>query len=227
MESLPYQMENGLLFVRLGEERALVCTGVADSMSSRGQLTLEGRSFATKSQTLRMTPTSLSAEIGSRVDALLGADILSRFDYRFNPFRQELSVSTDEIHPYGYAAHLNLFRSIPIISVWVNSKETPMFFNTGSRLTFLAPEIAARFPQVGAARVFYPGIGWFQTPVHRVLIWMSGNDVELEVGIPPAALLETLRSAHSSGLLGCDVFQGPGVFLASRRREVIWFWHDY
>lgn len=227
MQTFPYQIENGNLIIQVDGLRAVVQTGTPDSMCTCGSLTLDGKQYATRHQTLRMTPAMLSRELGVEVDAMIGSDILSRMDYRINPFRQELFCSHDEIHPYGYAAHFNLFRSLPVVRVWVEARETSVLFNTGSRLTYLAPEIAQNFPTVGSTRAFYPGLGWFETPLHRVLIWMSGNDVELDVGLPPPPLLSTMQAARTRGVLGCDVFLGPGVFLASRRREVIWFWHDY
>jgi hypothetical protein len=227
MESLPYQIINGRLFIEPNGIRALVSTGTADSMCTCGEILIEGKSFPVKQQSLRTTPAALAKAVDTPLDALLGADILSHFDYRINPFRKEIAFSTEEIHPYGYAAHLNLYRSVPIISVWIEAHETPVFFNTGAKTSLFIPEITLRFPQVGVSREFYPGIGWFETPLHRILIWMSGNDVELDVGIPPASLITTLQSTHTLGVLGSDIFKGPGVFLASRRREVIWFWHDY
>lgn len=227
MQTFPYQIENGYLVIDVDGIRAVVSTGTPDSMCTCGTLQLEGREYPVKQQTLRMTPAALSKELGIHVDALLGADILSRMDYRVNPFRKEIFFSLDEIHPYGYAAHFNLYRSVPVVSVWVEAREVPVFLNTGSQMTYLLPEVAKQYPQVGQTRAFYPGLGWHETPLHRVLIWMSGNDVELDVGLPPPALMSTLQAAHAQGILGCDVFLGPGVFLASRRREVIWFWHDY
>ncbi len=227
MQSYPFEIINGLCFIQLDGKKVLVSTGTPESMCWCGDLVFEGRSFRIKHQTLRMNPDSLSEALGTPVDALLGADILSRFDYRISPFSREITVSTDEIHPYGYAYHFDLYRSVPVVSIWVDSKETKVFFNTGSRITCLIPEIVKKYPKVGDTRVYYPGIGWFSTPLHRILIWMSGNDVELDVGIPPDALMPTLASMRAEGVLGCDVLLGPGVFLASRRREVIWFWHDY
>ena len=227
MEIYPYQIENGHLLIQLGKIRALDSTGTTDSMCSSAELAVAGKVFKVKQQTLRMSVPTLSTEIDTRLDALIGADILSMFDYRINPFRKELMLSTEETHPYGYAAHIHLYRGVPIVSIWVDSKEAQVFFNTGSRLTYLVPEIACRFPLVGKTRAFYPGIGWWETPLYRILIWMSGNDVELDVGLPPDQLLTTLQLTHTLGVIGCDIFDGPGVFLASRRREVIWFWHDY
>lgn len=227
MEVFPYSIENGFCLIRIGEKPILISTGVPESMCTCGEFTLENKVFKTKQHSLRMSPPQLSKEIGVEIDGVLGADFLTRFDYRFNPFTKEFWISQEEIHPYGYASHFDLYRSVPIVSVWVESRETKVFFNTGSQHTLLIPEIATRFPQVGKTKAFYPGVGWYETPLHRILIWMSGNDVELDVGLPPSSLLAMMQSTHSKGILGCDVFQGPGVFLASRRREVIWFWHDY
>lgn len=227
MESYPYNQVKNYLIIESGGHRLLVGSGVPDSMCTCGEIIIEGKSFLAKKHSLRMTPEQFSEAVGVPLDGLLGADILSHFDYRINPFRQDISFSRDEVHPYGYAAHFELYRSVPIVSIWIGPREIPVFFNTASRMTFLSPEIASNFPQVGKASVFYPGIGHFETPVHRVLVWLSGSDTELEVGIPPSPLLLTMKMTHTLGILGCDIFHGPGVFLASRRREVIWFWHDY
>jgi hypothetical protein len=227
METWSYQINNGRLFIEPHGIRAMISSGTAYSMCTCREIVIEGRTFPVKQQSLRIAPATLAKAVDTPLDALIGADILSYFDYRINPFRKEIAFSADEIHPYGYAAHINLYRSVPIISVWIEAHEIPVFFNTGSKISLFISEIASRFPQVGTSREFYPGVGWFETPLHRILIWMSGNDVELDVGIPPASLITTLQSTHTMGVLGSDIFKGPGVFLASRRREVIWFWHDY
>lgn len=227
MQTFPYEIEKGNLIISVDGLRAVIHTGTPDSMCTCGSLTLDGREYPTRHQTLRMTPAALSRELGIEVDAMIGADILSRMDYRINPFRRDIFMSHDEIHPYGYAAHFNLFRSLPVVSIWIDSRETTVLFNTGSQLTYLLPEIATQYPQVGTCRAYYPGLGWHETSLHRILIWMSGNDVELDVGLPPPSLVSTLQAAHALGVVGSDIFRGPGVFLASRRREVIWFWHDY
>lgn len=227
MESYPYHQSKNYLIIESGGLRFMIGTGVPDSMCTCGEVSIEGKSYPTHKQSLRMTTQQLSETIGIPLDGLLGADILSRFDYRINPFRKDVSFSLDEWHPYGYAYHFELYRSVPIVSIWIGPKEVPVFFNTASSMTFLAPEIASQYPLVGTSTVFYPGVGWFETPVHRVLVWLSGSDTELDVGIPPAALQITMKMTHTRGILGCDIFHGPGVFLASRRREIIWFWHDY
>jgi len=227
MEKFPYQIKNGLIFIETNGIQCLVSTGTPESMCNCGEIKIDERVFQVKQQTLRMSPNMLSEAINTPLDAVIGADILSRFDYRLNPFTSEILLSTDEIHPYGYASHFKLYRSVPIVEVCVGTTNLNVYFNTGSPISYMIPEIAQQFPEVGRTKAFYPGIGWIDTPLHRVLFWMSGNDVELDVGIPSESLLSTLKMTKTSGILGCDIRKGPGVFIASRRREVIWFWHDY
>ena len=119
MEVFPYSIENGFCVIQIGEKSILVSTGVPESMCTCGEFILENKHFKTKPQSLRLTPPQLSTEIGIEVEGVLGADFLTRFDYRFNPFRQEFWVSQEEIHPYGYAYHFDLYRSVPVVSVWI------------------------------------------------------------------------------------------------------------
>jgi hypothetical protein len=111
----------------------------------------------------------------------------------------------------------------PVIHVSVLGREIKVFFNTASRISYLLPEFTTNCQGCGIRREYYPGIGVFETDCYQSLVWVAGNDVELESGIPPEALLTTIQMTGTSGVLGLNVFKRFEVCLAPRRREIYWW----
>lgn len=202
--------------------RAFLHTGSAESMGDNSEIMVDGRLFQLKRSTLRITSQQLSEIIGTQIDAMLGADILTMFDYKLLPEKNQVVLTQGEFRPYGYANHFELFNGVPITPVSVNNRDIRLFFATGSKRTYLTQELLLEKP-VGKASDYYPGLGIFQTQIYKTKIWVAGYEVELEVGIPPDPLLSMLKQTHSAGILGVDVLQGFEVCLAPRRREGFWW----
>jgi hypothetical protein len=128
-----------------------------------------------------------------------------------------------EFRPYGYANHFELYLGVPITPVSIFNQDMRLFFSTGARRTCLAADLLQGLPSCGNATDYYPGLGIFETPIYKILIWVAGYDVDLEAGICPAPLTSMLTETGSRGILGVDVLQGFEVCLAPRRREGFWW----
>ena len=223
MQIYSYKLINGYPILDMDGLRVLINTGSAESMGISGELTIARRKFPLKKSTLRITPAVLGEQIGTPVDVMLGADILTQFDFKLLPEKMQVVFTKGEFHPYGYCNYFELFNGVPITPVSVFNQDIRLFFVTGSRRTYLKQELLKKIKPSNKAADYYPGLGVFETPIFKVTIWVAGFDVELEVGIPPEPLQTMLDQTNSQGILGVDVLQGFEVCLAPRRRESIWW----
>ena len=98
-----------------------------------------------------MSSKSLSSHIGTRIKALIGADIL---DMIISPHRKQLIVSDEEQHVDGEELEIDEFMGIPIFKAPVNDDTIRMFFDTGARLSYLHPDIAQAYPRIGTEQDF-------------------------------------------------------------------------
>lgn len=223
MEAYPYTLENGYPILQVGNCRFLVNTGSAQSMGSIDSIRVDGEIFPLQPVTMRMNAAQLAGQLGTQVDGMLGADILTQFDYKLLPETGSMVFTHGEFRPYGYANHFELYMGVPITPVNVFNLDMRFFFVTGSRRTFLNPDLVKGLQACGEAVDTYPGLGSFRTALFHVPVWVAGYDVPLEVGITPPPLIPMLKQTRSHGILGVDVLQGFELCLAPRRREGIWW----
>jgi hypothetical protein len=223
MQTFPYELINGYPILDMDGLRVLLHTGSAESMGGPGEITIEKKVFHLKRSTLRMTTASLGEKLGTPVDAMLGADIITQFDFKLLPEKKQVIFTSGEFHPYGYCNYFELFKGVPITPVSIFNQDMRLFFATGSRRTYFKQNWLQDLKPSGKTADYYPGLGVFETPLFKVTVWVAGYDVELVVGVPPAPLLSMLDQTNSQGILGVDVLQGFEVCLAPRRRESIWW----
>ena len=223
MKSYPYNLINGYPILLMDGLHVLLHTGSSESMGREDHIAIDGTAFTVHRSTLRMKIEYLSTMLGTPLDAMLGADILTQFDFKLLSERGQVVFTSGEFRPYGYANHFELYMGVPITPVSVFNRDIRLFFVTGSRRTYLNMEMLHSLTPCGKAKDYYPGLGVFETPLFHVSIWVAGYDVDLEVGIPPAPLVSMLNQTHSQGILGADVLQGFEVCLAPRRRESFWW----
>lgn len=223
MKSYPYELIHGYPIVQIEGLRVLLNTGSAESLGRDDQLLVDGMAFPVHRSTLRMKIEDLSAMLRTPLDVMLGADILTQFDFKLLSERGQVVFTSGEFRPYGYANHFELYMGVPITPVSVFNKDMRLFFVTGSRRTYLNMDLLRKLQPVGSVKDYYPGLGVFETPLFKIAVWVAGYDVELEVGITPAPLVSMLNQTHSQGILGADVLQGFEVCLAPRRRESFWW----
>lgn len=223
MQSFPYTLQNGYPVIQVGEYQMLLNTGSAESMGRMAQFTLDKRTHPIKPSTLRLTVESLSSWLSTPVDGMLGADILTQYDFKLLPERMQIVFTTGEFRPYGYANHFELYMGVPITPVSIFNQDMRLFFVTAARRSYLNADLLRGQIAHGTTTEYYPGIGVFTTSLYRIAIWVAGYDVELEVGEVPAPLASMLSAMDSRGVLGIDVLRGFEVCMAPRRREGFWW----
>ena len=199
MQTFSYELINGYPILEMDGLRVYLHTGSAESMGGPGELAIDKKIFQLKRTTLRMTSASLGEHLGTPVDAMLGADIITQFDFKLLPEKKQVVFTSGEFHPYGYCNHFELFKGVPITPVSIFNQDMRLFFATGSRRTYFKQNWLQKLKPLGQVKDYYPGLGVFETPIFKVTIWVAGYDVELEVGIAPPPLLSMLDQTNSQG----------------------------
>ena len=215
-----YEFVGGHIMAVADQRRLLIDTGAPVSFADCSPIEFAGGPHRVQKNFMGLTPESLSASVGTPVNALVGADILNRYDIFIDPASQTLNVSEGELPLDGQALELDDFMGIPIIEVTVGKDKVRMFFDTGAKLSYLDGGRTDAFESVGTETDFYPGIGDFSTNVYDIPVMLAGDTIVLRAGNLPALLQMTLMMAAAGGILGTAILCTHNVTFAPRRRTL-------
>lgn len=215
----PYDLVNGHIVLKANANSLLIDTGAPSSVGNSSPLDFAGRTHDVSPNYMGVTPESLSCHsVGTTINGLVGADILNQYDILFDSSRHRITLSEEELPTDDDFLPLDAFMGIPIIETVVAGETVRMFFDTGAKLSYLNPDLSAKFPSAGEERDFYPGVGDFTTHTHTVPIGIGGREITLRVGILPELLQATLMMADTGGILGTALLDAYTVLFAPRRR---------
>ena len=213
-----YEFIDGHIIAAADQCRLLIDTGAPFSVAESSTIEFAGRSFRAQRNYMGVSPESLSTSVGTPIDALVGADILNRYDMLIDPTTVTLHVSEDDLPLNGQAQELEDFMGIPIVDVAVGEDKVRMFFDTGAKLSYLDAGRTDAFESVGTETDFYPGMGEFSTKVYDIPIMLAGETIVLRFGNLPELLQMTLMMAATGGILGTAILRTHRVTFAPRRR---------
>jgi hypothetical protein len=221
MHTLRYELFDGHIIAWEGSVTYLIDTGAPLSVGEDRSLIFADRTFEVQNNYMGVTPQELSRHVGTGIQALVGADILSNFNLVIDPRSSEILLSDGEITLSGIELEVDYYMGIPIIQAEVNDQAIRMFFDTGAKLSYLNPEITLNYPTLGTVQDFYLGTGSFNTRIFRVPIKLSTAEVDLTVGVLPDLLQLTLMMADTSGILGTGILADFAVELDPHRRRLV------
>ncbi len=139
--SYPCERVNGHVIVTDGDARLLIDTGAPSSMGDRSPLVFASEEHDVPDNFMGVSPASLSDNVGSPVNAVVGMDILNRYDIRIDPSESVIVCTDEALDIRGMALSLDAFMGIPILQARVGGTPVHMFFDTGAKLSYLDPDI--------------------------------------------------------------------------------------
>jgi len=167
-----------------------------------------------------VTPAGLSEHTGTRVSALVGADVLAGFDMLIDPVETRITLTDTEQDLVGEVLSLDFVMGIPVVEAHLEGRTIRMFFDTGAKLSYLSPDLTTGLPCTGRERDFYPGAGEFEVDVFDVPLRLGRAASTLRVGHLPELLQMTLMMADTSGILGTEILSEYALCYAPRRRSL-------
>lgn len=217
MHTYKYELVEGHIIITADGARLLIDTGAPTSFSDRPPFQLAGSSFPALDGYMGATPESVSRNIGTTVNALVGADVLNRYDIHLDPTCNTLRMNSTELPLDGQSLRLDNFMGIPIIEAGIGNAKVRMFFDTGAKLSYIDQDRTESLQSVGTERDFYPMLGEFTTNVYNLPVTLGGESIMLRAGNLPSLLQMTLLMANTSGILGTALLNTHKVTLAPRR----------
>lgn len=217
MTEIPLRSKAGHLFLEMDENWWLLDTGAPSSFGDPARVGLADREFEVAEGYMGLTPRKLTELVGVECVGLLGADVLGAFDHILDVAEETITISSDPLEVEGSHVPLEDYLGVPILGVELGGRESRMFFDTGAQYSYFQGEALSDFPQVGPVTDFYPGVGEFETDLHRVPGSIAGVAFELQCGRLPDLLGMTLMMAGTEGIVGNEILSGRTVGYFPRR----------
>jgi len=201
------EMVGGHLIIEAEGQALLLDTGSPVSVGRETTSRFQGREFPVLPRYNGMTTESLSETIGARIDALLGADVLSWFTVDIDPETSRVAFGRDSTMPRAQVVPMKRVGGIPVLKIEVAGKAFPALLHTGATVSCLRGADTRPFPFVGIARDCYPGLGEFATELRRVPLLIGGLAIRLVCGVLPPVLEQALIRVGVCGLVGTDLLR--------------------
>ncbi len=199
-----YKYQDGIIIADIDGKQCLIDTGAPNSMGV-GEIRVDGIAHRLGGDTfMGASLESISEQVGTPLDALIGGDILSAHEGLYVWLRKNEISFTNNVG--GEGIPLELFMTIPIIPITIQGQEVQAFVDTGAKQSYLDTSIARDLPSEETGTDYYPGVGTFDVPLVSAEYkdpTGTGTAV-LKFGILPDALAPLIAMAGCKAILGMD-----------------------
>jgi hypothetical protein len=208
-----YENVNGHIVSPYEGKRLLIDTGSPISIGS-GRLDFLGRTYQLHQPVHGASTEALSEFIGTKIDGLVGLDILRNHDLR-------LDWDTPEFDPKenGDGEKLPLSFGnfgLPAVPVEVNGQTVQAIFDTGAQISYINKSVVVGVCSVAEFRDFHHTVGEFTTDLYRLPTKLGEQVLTLDYGLLPESVY-----GGNLDILGTEILKHFPVTLRFSRREFV------
>lgn len=194
------------LILHVNNLQVLIGTGVSTSFGSMPLVLL--------TQEHRLAPDFIGADvaavseyIGTKIDCVLGGDILKDLHFTIDLVKEEACFSTMPQDQKGEPLPVSLALNVPVVEIELRGSPLKLFLDTGAKVSYLHHKHLNNYPRSGSERDYYPGLEPFTTQTYTVPVKLAGANIAVNFGQLPAQLEMALLMAGCAGILGYDLFR--------------------
>ncbi len=184
----------------------LLDTGGQISFSDDGIINFAGTTYKKSTNAMVVSPDTLSSALGTKINGLIGADILSRYTVEINYPENKICVSDNEIEMKGEIFNAGFFMGVPKTNFIIDGREVSLFLDTGAQISYILKDFTEGKKSIGIKNDFYPLIGNFRTEIFTFDVKIGNYKFTAEFGILPSSLEMIMRMTNSAGVIGYDFF---------------------
>lgn len=206
MAQLRLELFDGHLVADAGG-RFLLDTGSPVSFSNTKTARWAGQDHDLATSALGLDAEELSHLVGSRLDGLLGGDLLG-----LHPFTVDLDrgFCTFDEPPSGRQTvelPIRLMLGVPLAALDLDGTPTQWCIDTGAKLSYVEEARLRGRKAVGETEDFYPGFGTFQTSIYEIPVGIGEFVFTMRAGSLPIGLSAMLESFGVAAILGTELFE--------------------
>lgn len=213
----PCSLVNGHLIVHSGANKLLIDICSPSSCGDSPTILFAGRFFPMPTKSLLPGLTFSSDRAGTRLNTILGADILNRYDIAVDLASRRLILNTAGSPLTGTLLELDFCSGGPIVDAMVGDEKVRMFVDTCAKLSVLEPEITSKYPVVAVEPCSSPFREIPSTNTYDIEFSLGAEKVTLRVGDPRCYRRALSISSESQGILGTAIFRTHRITLAPRQ----------
>lgn len=200
-----FEFHNNHIILLAGDIRCLLDTGSPISIGNTS-FALGSRSHSlTNDGYLGITVAELGEFVGTKVDVLLGADILAaQTSFFVWNFKSHLILRGACQNP---TSPLRFVMGVPVLDVAINGSIVACCVDTGAAQSYLAQELIPKTSSVATGSDFYPGIGRFETHLYQaeyIEPSIPEKSISFMFASLPGSLEGLLKQFNIQAILGVD-----------------------
>jgi hypothetical protein len=212
-EEYPLEVVSGHLVVEIDGVRAILDTGSPLSFGS-GTLSVLGQPVQLMGAELGVSPEYLSAKVGTRIDALLGLDVLGSIYFEIDTAAGTCVFDTEPRQISGVRIRLASLMGAPVVSAMVDGSAVQLILDTGAHIGYLTDKRLQGRRALGTREDFHPLMGEYPTEAHEVSVNIGPLGMSLVFGTMPPELELLIAMTDTDGVLGTDLFVGRKAWFA-------------
>lgn len=211
-----YRLEvvNGHLIARIEKYAVLIDTGIPMSIGGFNQWHFLNQVHDLSESYMGVSTEYISRMVGTKVDIVLGSDILRRLYVFIQPHHHRVTFGFGRPTYQSEKIPLSDFMGVPIANVVIGKTRCEAFIDTGARLSYAASTLVSSYSPCGVEKDFYPGMGEFETQVYKIPFQIGRKEVTLRCGVLPGLLEKALFMMGKQGIIGTEIFEKFDVHLA-------------
>jgi Ca-activated chloride channel family protein len=220
-EYYPLDTSTGHPVADIGGVRCLIDTGSPATFGRSGFRVL-GDDHRPDAGLGGVNADEISRLVGTRVDVLVGMDVLARYPWVLDWDRARVSFLRTPEGVFGRRVPAALRHGVPTIEIDATDRRHPgaagagtrlAFVDTSAKLSYMDPDDLGGARACGEEQDFFPLVGQFRVPVYRRTITLAGEPFRGTFGILPDAMGMILGMAGVKWILGSEVLRrGPVLF---------------